>query len=105
MQQFISMSYFVDWGNTFQHETGLSLIQTVCFPCMFSVHYVENISSELRYALLFSFHMWETYEIEPALFLMLFSISFGQSEESSNEVNCFFTDNAKILISDRALLL
>ena len=29
-----------------------------------------------------------------------FSISFGQSEESSNEVNCFFTDNAKILISE-----
>ena len=44
--------------------------------------------------------MWKTYEIEPALFLMLFSISFGQSEESSNEVNCFFTDNAKILISE-----
>ena len=48
----------------------------------------------------FSYHMWKTYEIEPALFLMVFSISFGQSEESSNEVNCFFTDNAKILISE-----
>ena len=71
---------------------------------MFSIYvfgaYVKNISSELGYALLFSFHMWKTYEIEPALFLMLFSISFGQSEESSNEVNCFFTDNAKILISE-----
>ena len=44
--------------------------------------------------------MENTYEIEPALFRMLFSISFGQSEESSNEVNCFFTDNAKILISE-----
>ena len=51
--------------------------------------------------------MWKAYEIEPALFLMVFSISFGQSEESSNEVNCFFTenarqvyDNAKILISE-----
>ena len=44
--------------------------------------------------------MWKTYEIETALFLMLFSISYGQSEESSNEVNCFFTDNAKILISE-----
>ena len=41
-----------------------------------------------------------SYEIQPALFLMLFSISFGQSEESSNEVNCFFTDNSKILISE-----
>ena len=30
-----------------------------------------------------------------------FSISFGQSEESSNEVNCFFTDNTKILISEQ----
>ena len=28
----------------------------------------------------------------------LVSISFGQSEESSNEVNCFSTDNTKILI-------
>ena len=37
----------------------------------------------------FSYHKWKTYEIEPALFLMVFSISFGQSEESSNEVNCF----------------
>ena len=55
----------------------------------------------------FSYHMLKTYEIEPALFLMPFFISFGQSEESSNEVNCFFTDNArqgydnaKILISE-----
>ena len=77
---------------------------------MFSIYvfcaYVENISSELRYALLFlSFHMWKTYEIEPALFLMLFSISFGQSEESSNEVNCFFTDNARQVYDNAKILI
>ena len=50
---------------------------------MFSIYvfgaYVENISSELRYALIFSFHVWKKYEIEPALFLVLFSIGSGQS--------------------------
>ena len=75
---------------------------------MFSIYVfcanVENISSELRYALLF-FHMWKTYEIEPALFLMLFSISFGQSEESSNEVNCFFTDNARQVYDNAKILI
>ena len=53
----------------------------------------------------FSYHMWKTYEIEPALFLMLFSISFGKSAESSNEVNCFFTDSAKILISRSYIII
>ena len=60
----------------------------VCFPYMFSVH------------------MWKTYRlnrdihIEPALFLMLFSISFGQSEESSNEVNCFLAHLSRRLIGE-----
>ena len=49
--------------------------------------------------------MWKTYEIEPALFLMLFSISFGQSEKSSNEVNCFFTDNARQVYDNAKILI
>ena len=53
----------------------------------------------------FSYHMWKTYEIGPALFLMFFSISFGQSEESSNEVNCFFTDNARQVYDNAKILI
>ena len=60
---------------------------------------MENIPCELAYHCFFFPHV-EIYEIEPFLFFMLFSISFAQSEESSNEVNCFFTDTAKILISE-----
>ena len=34
-----------------------------------------------------------------------FSISFGQSEESSNEVNCFFTDNARQVYDNAKILI
>ena len=70
---------------------------------MFSIYvfwaYVENISSEWRYALLFFPHV-ENIRNRTCSIPYVFFISFGQSEESSNEVNCFFTDNAKILISE-----
>ena len=53
----------------------------------------------------FFFPHVENIQIEPALFLMLFSISFGQSEESSNEVNCFFTDNARQVYDNAKILI
>ena len=71
---------------------------------MFSIYvfgaYVENISSEIEICTVFLTTCGNHTKQNLLYSLWFFSISFGQSEESSNEVNCFFTDNAKILISE-----
>ena len=72
----------------------------VYFPYMFSVHMWKTYRLNRDMHCFFFPHVENIRNRTCSIPYAFFSISFGQSEESSNEVNCLLTDNAKILISE-----
>ena len=73
-------------------ELGLYLYSDDMFSKYAQKTYMENIPCELALR-------------NRAGSICFFSISFGQSEESSNEVNCFFTDNARQVYDNAKILI